>query len=74
MSDLPPWVLEIQMSQHDDFGDEIVELVNSTIDSIKSVYMSEDFLKEVDQLLAEIPISVAASGTQDQDVNTSDSA
>jgi hypothetical protein len=36
--------------------------------------MSEDFLKEVDQLLAEIPISVAASGTQDQDVNTSDSA
>ena len=62
------------MQQHDDFADEIVELLNVTIDSIKSAYMDESFLKEIDQLLAEIPISVAASGTQDRDVNTSDTA
>ena len=63
-----------QMQEHDDFADEIVELLNVTIDSIKSAYMDERFLEEADQLLAEIPISVAASGTQDQDVNTSDTA
>ena len=62
------------MQEHDDFADEIVELLNVTIDSIKSAYMDERFLEEADQLLAEIPISVAASGTQDQDVNTSDTA
>jgi hypothetical protein len=60
------------MKQADDFGDEIVDLLNSTINSIKSAYMSDTFLKDVDQLLAEIPISVAVSGTRDQDVNTSD--
>ena len=62
------------MQEHDDFADEIVELLKVTIDSIKSAYMDERFLEEADQLLAEIPISVAASGTQDQDVNTSDTA
>ena len=60
--------------QDDKFGDEIVELLNGTIDSIKSAYMSETFLSEVDQLLAVIPISVAVSGTRDQNVNTSDTA
>jgi hypothetical protein len=60
------------MQQADDnFADELVELVNSTITSIKSVYMDQQFLSKVDQLLAEIPINVG-DATQDEDVNTSD--
>jgi|688.fasta_scaffold613329_2 hypothetical protein len=56
-----------------DYADDLEELINGAILCIESAYMSEDFLKGVDQSIGEIPNLVEASN-QEPDVNQTDTA